>query len=170
MYTFEPVLNGRTIQIHSNTYWTCDSDSNFKLSKNSGFGNDEIEIIVPETILNVHGVVTFSYGDERCKYPDITIRFANSCYINTVPGFEKCNGENVITYLFTTTRQPFTTQITTSDGWKVTTSDNVKYLIYDNYIMVISSENGGDGYVQITPNGDCSEKSIVTIKLKDNRS
>lgn len=84
MYTFEPVLNGRTIQIHSNTYWTCDSDSNFKLSKNSGFGNDEIEIIVPETILNVYGVVTFSYGDERCKYPDITIRFANSCYINTV--------------------------------------------------------------------------------------
>ena len=100
----------------------------------------------------------------------MTIRFPNSCYINTVPGFEKCNGENVITYLFTATRQPFTTQIITSDGWEVTTSDNVKYLIYDNYIMVISSENGGDGYVQITPNGDCSEKSIVTIKLKDNRS
>ena len=99
MYTFEAKLVDRKIQVFSNTYWTCDSDCNFRLSKNSGFGNDEIDIVVPETVLNAYGVVTFSYGDERCKYPTITIRFANNCYISTIPGFETCNDEKVITYL-----------------------------------------------------------------------
>lgn len=100
MYIFEAIYNNdSTITVKSNTFWSCKVEGNFMLSAYDGLANEEgvdIDIIVPNEIEIIEGTVTFTYGDDRCKYPEIYVYQINNCILETTPGFIESNGRKEI--------------------------------------------------------------------------
>lgn len=170
MYEFNAILkDNQTIEITSNTYWSCKVDGNFKLSKYCGEGGTEekeiIDIIMPDDIMTAEGVVYFSYGDERCEYPQIYVYFANECYISTSPSYSKCEDEeNKILFSFNEPGEIFMLSVFCFGNWEIKNETNITCITSNNEIMVISGE--GDGSFYITPNL-CDKNSIkVVLKRK----
>ena len=101
MYQFNATLkSNHTIEVESNTYWSCKVEGNFKLSKYDYSGDCVINIIIPDDIMFVEGTVYFSYGDERCKYPEIEVFLNNDCYIETYPNYVVCDDEKTIFFYY----------------------------------------------------------------------
>lgn len=168
MYQFTAIASkNRNIAITSNTYWSCKAEGNFKLSKYDGNGSDTIDVIIPEDEMTVSGTVYFSYGDERCKYPELDIYYTNNCLIRTTPTFIECGGnrQKTIFFHYKEKGELFTTSVLCMGGWTAFSS-TLKYLVSDNDVTVISGEN--DGIVYLTPNGDCNEIDKVEIRLVKN--
>ena len=118
MYTFSAtVTSSYTISVISNTYWSCKVEGNFKLSKYDGEGNFIIDIIIPDDIMIADGVVTFSFGDERCNYPELTIFLSNLCYVSTNPSYRMCNDEKTIFFFYEEAKETFYVSVTCFDGW-----------------------------------------------------
>jgi hypothetical protein len=163
MYTFSAtVTSSYTISVISNTYWSCKAEGNFKLSKYDGEGNFIIDIIIPDDIMIADGVVTFSFGDERCNYPELTIFLSNLCYVSTNPSYRICNDEKTIFFFYEEAKETFYVSVTCFDGWTVE-STNLEYITSNNDVMIISS--GKDGELKIIPNHQCNRKNIIHVKL-----
>lgn len=163
MYTFSAtVTSDYTISVMSNTHWSCKAEGNFKLSKYDGEGNYDIDIIIPDDIMIADGTVTFSYGDERCNYPELVIYLNNLCYVSTNPSYRICNDEKTISFFYEEAKETFYVSVTCFDGWTVDTSD-FDYITSNNDVMIISS--GKDGELRIVPSNQCNGKSIIHIKL-----
>ena len=86
MYQFSAIVtNDYTIEVTSNTYWSCKAEGNFKLSQYDGSGDAKINIEIPDDVMLAEGTVYFSYGDERCEYPVVSIYLSGGCYLLTEP-------------------------------------------------------------------------------------
>ena len=168
MYEFSATVNDdNSIEIVSNTYWNCKLEGNFMLSSYDGSGDTTIDIEIPDDIRIAEGNIYFSYGDERCIYPELYIFTNNDCYIETNPNYIECdNGEKTIYLYYEEPLETFTVSINCFDGWKVDSSD-FDYITTDNEVMIISNdENGENKETQIKPTHDCDGKNIIHIKLK----
>jgi len=164
MYIFNAtVTNDYTIEITSNTYWSCKVEGNFKLSAYDGSGNTQINIVIPDDVMVANGIVYFSFGDERCKYPEVSITMVNYCYIKTYPNYNICdNEEKTIYFFFEEPHETFNISVTCFDGWEVDTS-NLDYITSNNEIMVISRKD--EGILRIVPQHSCNGKNIIYVKL-----
>jgi len=169
MYEFSAIVkNDYTIEIKSNTYWNCKAVGNFKLSQYDGSGDTQIDIVIPEDVMIAEGNVYFSYGDERCEYPVVSVMLSNLCYITTNPSYTICdteddNEEKVITFFYKEPREIFNASIFCFDGWTVE-SDGLKYITNNNDVMIISNEE--DGEIRIIPNNECEDTdNVIHIKL-----
>jgi hypothetical protein len=163
MYTFSAtVTSDYTISILSNTYWSCKAEGNFKLSKYDGEGNCDIDIIIPSDVMMADGIVTFSYGDERCNYPEVVIFLDNFCYVSTNPSYRICDDKKTIFFFYEEAKETFYVSVTCFDGWTVDSS-SLEYITSNNDVMIISS--GRDGELRIIPNHQCDGKNIVYVKL-----
>ena len=156
------VTNNQTIEVRSNTYWSCKAEGNFMLSTYDGTGNDTIIVEIPEDVMVAQGVVTFSYGDELCKYPEVGVYLSNDCYVNTIPAYKECDDEKTIYFYYDEPRETFNVSVQCFDGWEVDTTD-FNYIMKNNDVMVISS--GKDGELRIVPTHQCGGRSIIHVKL-----
>ena len=165
MYQFSAITtNDYTIEIVSNTYWSCKAEGNFKLSQYNGSGNTKINIEIPSDVLTAEGYVYFSYGDERCKYPVLSINLSNLCYISTNPNYNVCvDGKNTIFFIYENPGEIFTVSIFCYDNWTFAATSVNGCISNNNELMIIAGEK--DGQVQITPQHQCDGKNIVYIKL-----
>ena len=153
------VTSSNTISISSDTYWSCKAEGTFELSKYSGNGNDEIDVIFFDDITIANGRVIFSYGDGKCKYPDLTVFLNNNDYIETIPNYEICEGKRKINFFFDTPGETFYVSISCFDGWSVE-SHEMPYIISGNEIMLISTDD--DSELQIKPQNN---ENIIYVKL-----
>ena len=146
MYYFEAINNGNnTITVKSNTYWSCQVDGNFMLSAYDGSANEEgetIEIIIPYEIPVIEGTITFTYGDDRCEYPEIYIYQVNDCmlYVNPSPI------NNEIYFNYDKNGETMTLQVTTaynsSNAWQVNVEDgDAKVFTANDKLFIIAGEN-----------------------------
>ena len=171
------VTSDQTIEVRSNTYWSCKAEGNFMLSTYDGTGNESIIINIPEDVMVAQGVVTFSYGDELCKYPEVGVFMNNDCYIHTIPGYKECKKpideedeehqedeviEKTIYFYYNEPRETFNVTVQCFDGWSVDTTD-FDYITNNNDVMIISS--GRDGELRIIPTHQCGGRSIIHVKL-----
>ena len=156
------VTDNRTIEITTNTYWSCKAEGNFKLSKYDGSGDTTISIIMPEDIMFIEGSVYFTYGDERCEFPQVSILFNNECYIRTIPSYDVCETENVIYLFYNEERETFNLSVFTVGSWNIRNALNCIYLIGRNELTIIPlGEEGGELTIFLE---NCEEKEVV-IKL-----
>jgi hypothetical protein len=167
MYQFSAmVTNDYTIEVSSNTYWSCKAEGNFKLSQYDGSGDTKINIEIPDDVMLAEGTVYFSYGDERCKYPKFEISLANLCYISSYPNYNICddNGtkKKTVYFFYDEPLETFNLSVFCYDGWTVDTSD-FNYVTSNNDVMIIASEN--DGELRIIPNHQCGGRNIIYVKL-----
>lgn len=163
MDTFSATLTSdHTIEVRSNTYWSCKAEGNFTLSTYDGTGNATIFVDIPEDIMVAQGVVTFSYGDELCKYPEVGVYLSNDCYVNTIPEYKECDEGKTIYFYYDEPRETFNVSVQCFDGWEVDTTD-FDYIMNNNDVMIISS--GKDGELRIVPTHQCGGRSIIYVKL-----
>ena len=168
MYKFNAIVtNNRQIRIETNTYWSCKSVGNFSLSKYDGSGNTDIDIHIPDDEMIAEGTVYFSYGDDRCKYPEVSVFYTNNCLIRTTPSYVTCgeNNQKTIFFYYNEKGEMFNVNILCISGWNAY-SPTLKYFINNNGIMIVSNEE--DGAVTIKPNGDCEEDNFIEIRLVKN--
>ena len=169
MYEFNAVATSlQTIQIDSNTYWSCKAEGNFKLSQYDGSGSTIIDVIIPEDELFVDGNVYFSYGDERCMFPVLPIYYTNDCYIKTNPLYRECGEDKTKTiyFYYDYPGQLFTVNVIPVDEWEAVPQNDVKIIVDDNDLTLIAPKNNGT--VLIKPTKDCGGKNEVTIRLIKN--
>jgi hypothetical protein len=166
MYEFiATVTNDYTIEIESNTYWSCKAEGSFKLSSYSGgTGKTTINIEIPDDIMIAEGIVYFSFGDERCKYPEVTINLANLCYISTYPNYNICgeNREKTIYLFYEEPHETFNISVFCFDGWTVESPTNVDYITNNNELMIITGDENGE--LNIMPQHTCNNQNIIHIK------
>ena len=164
MYQFSAIVtNDYTIDVTSNTYWSCKAEGNFKLSQYDGSGNTKINIEIPDDVMMAEGVVYFSYGDERCKYPKFEISLSNLCYITSYPNYNICdNGEKTIYFFYEEPLETFNVSVFCYDGWTVDSAD-LNYITNNNEVMIIAS--GNDGELRIVPQHQCGGRSVIHVKL-----
>ena len=164
MYYFKAKQDGDKIIISSNTHWNCKVDGNCLLSKCSGIGNDAIKVSIPRELPSASGSITFSYGDERCNYPEIDVFFLNDCYIRTIPSFSTCEEGNVLLMPFYYSREQLTLTVLSSGIWTIKNMINCTYTINgDDLVIVPKGRN--DGSLEIVPNIGCKENHVI-VKLK----
>lgn len=168
MYEFSAIVtNEYTVDITSNTYWSCKAEGNFKLSKYDGSGSTSLEIEIPSDVMRAEGTVYFSYGDERCKYPELYIYLDNLCYITSNPMYTVCKTDNgaeekTVTFFYEDANEAFTISVFCFDGWTVDTTD-FECITSNNSVMIVAS--GRDGELRIVPNHQCGGRSIIHVKL-----
>jgi len=153
-------LSDKKISITSDTYWTCDAVGNFKLSKYNGVGDSIIDVIIPDDIMMCDGTVYFSFGDDKCIYPEVNVHYNNECYVLTYPNYIiNENGEKTITLYFNEERETFSILITCFGEWEVE-SENAEYIKSDRELMAISTNNNG----KITIHCNCEKVYVNLIK------
>lgn len=164
MYQFNATLkSNHTIEVESNTYWSCKVEGNFKLSKYDYSGDCVINIIIPDDIMFVEGTVYFSYGDERCKYPEIEVFLNNDCYIETYPNYVVCDDEKTIFFYYEDARETFNISVLCFGQWNARSS-NLDYITTNNELIVISPDSD-EGELTITPQNDCNGENVIHVKL-----
>lgn len=169
MNEFNAILtDGRKIEIATNTYWSCKLEGNFKLSQYDGSGDTIIDIIIPEDIMFVEGNVYFTYGDERCEFPQMSLLFNNTCYIRTIPSYSVCQfedkTENVIYLFYEEERETFNISVFSVNNWSVRNALNCIYLMNRNELMVVPlGEEGGE--LEIVPD-ECYDKKVIVKIIK----
>lgn len=164
MYIFSAtVTNDYTIEITSNTYWNCKLEGNFKLSSYDGSGSTTINIDIPDDIMIAEGIAYFSFGDERCNYPEITINLANLCYISTYPNYNICgeNKEKTIYLFYEEPHETFNISVFCFDEW-VASSSNISYITNNNELMIITGNENGN--LDIIPNHTCNGQNVIHVK------
>ena len=164
MYYFKAEQEGSKIIISSNTHWNCKVDGNCLLSKCNGIGNDVIKIIVPRELPSASGAITFSYGDERCSYPEIDVYLLNDCYISTIPSYSVCKEGNVLLIPFYYSSEKLTITVLSNGIWTTTNLTNCKIVINGDELVIIP-KNKNDGSLEIIPNIGCKENHVI-VKLK----
>ena len=167
MYQFNAVIsNSNTISITTNTYWSCKSEGNFKLSAYDGSGTTTIDIIIPDDIMVAEGIIYFSYGDDRCKYPDLSILSTNNCLIKTTPSYIKCDDNSKILELrYDESGELFNVSIMCVSGWSIF-SPTLKYFETNDGIVIVSGEEDDSLFIQ--PNAECDETNFVEVRLIKN--
>ena len=139
-------------------------DGNCLLSKCSGIGNDTIKIIVPKELVSVSGTITFSYGDEKCKYETIDVFVVNDCYISTIPSYTICEEGNVLVIPYYKINEVLNMTVLSNGIWTIYKPINCRTIINgDNLTIVPTSKMGGS--FEISPNIGCKD-NIVYVKLK----
>lgn len=164
MHFFKAWQDGNEIIVSSNTNWSCRVVGNCQISKNSGYGNDKIKIIIQKELPYSNGEITFSYGDERCDYPTIYVYMPNDCFIETIPSFSKCKEGNVLVVPFYRERELLNVTILSNGIWTIQDKYNCTTTISGDNLVIIPI-NKEDGYVDISPNIGC-KYNFVKIKLK----
>jgi hypothetical protein len=162
------VTNEQKIIVTTNTYWSCKAEGNFKLSQYDGSGDTVINVIIPEDILSVEGVVYFTYGDERCTFPYVTILFNNSCYIKTMPSYTACTTDNgevekIIYLFFNEEKEVFNLSVFCIGNWEVRNNKHCIYLARGSELMIVSEDE--DGFLEIVPL-DCESNTIIVKLIK----
>lgn len=164
------VTNKMTIEITSDTYWSCKAEGNFKLSQYDGSGDTIINVIIPEDVLTAEGTVYFTYGDERCSFPQVSILFNNYCYIRTIPSYTSCTFDEEtarVVYLFyEEENEIFNMSVFSVGDWEVRNAKNCKYLAKKNELMIITESV--EGTLQIVPLQCDMNKIIVNLIKKNN--
>lgn len=164
MHYFKAWQDGNKIIVSSNTHWSCNVVGNCFLSKNSGFGNDKIEIITRKELPYSNGEITFSYGDERCEYPTIYVYMPNDCFIETIPSFSKCSEGNVLVVPFYRAKEMLTVKVLSNGIWTIAKKDKCTTTISGDDLVIVPTDKE-DGYVDIKPNIGCNY-NFVKIKLR----
>lgn len=115
--------------------------------------------------MTAEGVVYFTYGDDRCKYPVITIYYTNNCLITTNPSWKECGDDNQRTVFlyFKEKGETFNVSALCIGGWNVY-SPTLKYFVNDNNIFIISNEN--DDSLFIRPNNECGGRNVEVKLIK----
>ena len=159
---FNVQLNGNTLIVNSDTYWNCNAYGNITLSKYSGSGNAEIDVIIPIDIPIGVGSVTFSYGDERCDYPSIDVSIVNECYIVTEPMYTAKDGGNILLLPFDEEDEAITINVYSNGDWVHNDIDS-----YTNgNEFVIKTKNCKT--IEIKPNDSCSTNTVNILLVKKN--
>jgi hypothetical protein len=164
MYYFKATQDKNKIIISSNTYWNCKVEGNCLLSKSNGIGNDVIEIKIPRELAYTSGKLKFSYGDERCQYPELEVFYVNDCYIETIPSYSVCGNGNILAIPFNHKNEMLTVTILSNGIWTTKNVINCNLVKNRDELVIIPVENK-DGALEIVPNLGCKE-NIVTIQLK----
>ena len=157
------VTDNRTINITSNTHWACQSFGNFRLSKYEGYGNDTIEIIVPEDLKFGDGYAYFTYGDEKCDYPFLRIYSINECFLETTPKYRVCDGIRTVMLYFKYEGEMVDVTIDTNNEWSINSSGGLTYFIDGNKITIVAKSSGGEISVKI--NSDSVNCDFFIIRL-----
>lgn len=144
------VTSEGTIEIKTDTTWTCKSEGNFMLSEFYGSGDSSVNIIIPETVSVANGTVYFSYGNNSCPIKDIMVYQTNNCHIETVPDYEMCNGSKTILLPYKEPNELLNVSIKSFNEWNIETND-IEYIKY----------NGG--YYIIAPDTD-EQFSLISLK------
>ena len=163
MQFFEAKQTGNKIAISSNTNWSCRVVGNCLLSKCNGVGNDEITILVPKELASSSGRITFSYGDERCEYPELDVFLVNDCYISTIPSFSVCDEGNVLLIPFYRKGEMLFVTVLSNGIWSVTSKINCTATVNSDSLVIYTTEKL-DGLIEISPNIGC-KSNFVRIKL-----
>lgn len=167
MYTFNVEQQGDKLIVTSNTFWNCNVYGNFMLSKYSSTGintsracNEEIDIIVPKELPGAQGEVIFSYGDDRCRYPSISVFLVNECYIRTEPMFTEVNGQRILRIKYKEENDAITVKVYSNGIWSASGSG----LFTNGDELLIAASDCKE--VVITPNIGCADDKKVTIILE----
>lgn len=162
MYTFNVERVGQSLIVNTNTFWSCNVYGNFTLSKYSGdkkyinskCSSETIDIIIPKELPSARGEIVFSYGDERCEYPSISVFLINECYIRTEPMFvETSNGERIIRIKYKEENESVSIKIYSNGIWTAngsglfTNGDELLITAGECKEVTISPNIGCDDYV-----------------------
>jgi len=153
--------SGYTIEIDSNTYWSCKAEGNFTLSSYNGSGSSVIDVNIPIDEITAEGVVHFSYGDGYCRQYTLDVYYSNNCYVSTNPSYEICNGKKTIFLKYKQPNEEFIINIFCFGGWEIDSDSNVSYFINGDNLMVVSPTTG-KGSLRIIPSL-CKEDLINVI-------
>lgn len=139
MESFHAKYKDGKIFIVSNTYWNTAINGTIMLSKYSGEGNAEIEVLVAPDIPYGIGEVYFSYGMNYCTdYPQIHISIENKNFFKVEPNYVCLSGKG-------------TTAIATifsNHGFKIQGNNEKFYSILPfggNKIIIISNTDNDFG-------------------------
>ena len=142
--------------------WNCFAEGNFMMSMYSGKGNKEIQFAIPEDVSIAMGTVRFSYDNDRCNYPLLSVYLNNDCYIETYPRYMKCNNERVLNLYYTYKGEMLNVDVYTHGGYTAE-PDGVKVITNEESMSIIAGEESGT--VTLKANG-CEDDSMkVTINV-----
>lgn len=166
IYTFSATpTNNKTIEIQSNTYWSCKAEGNFMLSDYYGSGDTSIDIIIPDGTNLVEGNVYFTYGDNKCGIVNVNVYNTDEYVINTIPSYEICDNKKTISFKCNDTKEVFYIEIESYGEWEVTAPSGVGVIKYQGGIMLIGPENAVDTPVIIKPKGIEDDKYTVYVNI-----
>lgn len=160
-------LSKKIIDIESDTFWSCHCSGDLMLSKYSGIGDDTIDVIEVDDLLEYNGSVYFTYGDEKCEMYELKIYYANKCIIKTVPKYTVCINDdgttrNVLHLNYNYDNEVIEIEINTLGEYTIDAYMDFIYFQEDNKIRFIPGENVGD--IIIKPN-KCDTSDWIYIKL-----
>lgn len=161
---FQVQKSGDTLDIKSDTYWSCNVYGNIRLSQYSGSGNTGITILIPEDMSFGNGRVIFSYGDGRCDYPSIDVYITNNCWIRTIPMFQTRIEDGIIireiNIPFTEDNEAINMKVFSNTGWYI--KDNNAYINDEDVLM--QAEDGKEVVIKFF---NCDKEIKVTLCKKN---
>lgn len=160
-------LTKKNIDIESDTFWSCHCSGNLMLSKYSGIGDDTIDILEVDDLLEYNGSVYFTYGDEKCEIYELKIYYVNGCIINTVPKYTVCieddgSSKNVLHLSYKYPNEVIELEINTLGEYTIEAYADFISFKEDNKVRFIPGESVGD--IIIKPKG-CDVNNWIYIKL-----
>jgi hypothetical protein len=112
---------------------------------------------IPKELPSASGEVVFSYGDDRCKYPSISVYLVNNCYLRTEPMFSEINGERILRLKYREDGEMKSVKVFSNGIWSA--SGNGIFTNGDE--VLIEAEHCKE--VIITPNIGCESKFKVKV-------
>ena len=172
MATFkaEMDVDNLKILITCDTFWACTCDGNILLSKFSGIGDDEIDLLKDGNTWLYNGNITFTYGDEHCYYPVLQIAYNDFCTISTIPSYLLCvddnnNTKNVLYFKYSTQYDTFSFTVDSAiDRWELYDTGGHTYFISGNDIMIVA--NTTNDFVIKPTDCDDETKYVYVIMVK----
>lgn len=159
----------KQIYVMSDTHWSCSCRGDLLLSKYSGEGDDTIEILDVDGLWLYDGSIHFTYGDDRCDYPVLNVRFTQDCILETYPQYLLCDTpkgevERVIYFPYDSERETFTIYIATptSGGWEVHDDGGHIYFVDNGYLTVVAGSSEEDFIIKAR---NCEDETKY-IKLR----
>lgn len=138
-------LDNKKIVVICNTYWSCRCDGNILLSKYSGEGNGEIDIITVDELYWHDGNIYFTYGDERCDYPHTHIYFKNPCVtLNTYPKWILCNDNSTKALYFKYKHDTDTFKFyvdAPNNEWEIKDDGGHTYFHNDHEVLLVANND-----------------------------
>ena len=139
MYNFKVVRDNNTLIIYSNTTWECSSYGNIWLDKTNGIGNDVITMSVPYGMDGAYANICFTYGDERCEYPVVSIYLSGGCYLLTEPMY---NNKKQLSITYSDSDDGINIKVFSNREWYISRSEGMEaYYVNDYDLIIIPSKN-----------------------------
>ena len=164
-FNAEMDVDNLKIIITCDTFWSCTCDGNILLSKFSGIGNDEIDLLSDGNTWFYGGTVRFGYGDEHCDYPELQVAYNDYCVINSFPNYILCNGVRTIYFPYETNVDVFQVNLGSAiDRWEVANDGGHQYFVEGNNIIIVA--NTTNDFVIKPTNCNDSTKYLYIVMVR----